>query len=164
MSDRPIVLLREDHARIATILDRLLAETGAKVVFLANRNGEQIAAAGNLSGMDPASLGSLAAGNVAATRGLARLIGEQEFSVLFHEGTRDHLHISLVCEDAILLIQFDARTTLGLVRLRVRRVSPELEPVLEEIRARSVALEGALLRSTGALAGITDDEIDALLA
>ena len=113
--------------------------------------------------MDPTSLGSLAAGSVAATRGLARLIGEREFSVLFHEGSREHLHVSLICENAILLILFDGKTTLGLVRLRVRRLSPELEPIFEEIHARSEALQGAVLGSTGDLAGITDDEIDALL-
>jgi len=104
-----------------------------------------------------------AAGSVAATRGLARLIGEREFSVLFHEGSREHLHVSLICENAILLILFDGKTTLGLVRLRVRRLSPELEPIFEEIHARSEALQGAVLGSTGDLAGITDDEIDALL-
>src|SRR5262245_41939240 len=163
MSRRPFVVTQEDYTRICGVLDRLLASSGAKTVFLTNGNGEQIAAAGSVAGVDSTSLGSLAAGSVAATRGLAKLIGEQEFSVLFHEGTREHLHITHVAQHAILLIHFDARTTLGLVRLRARTVSSELAPIFEEILARSEARKGALLTSNGTLAGITDDEIDRLL-
>jgi len=157
------VVTQEDHARIEAILERLLAATGAKTTFLANRNGEQIAAAGSLAGMDSTALGSLAAGSVAATRGLARLIGESEFSALHHEGSREHLYLSHVSENAILLIHFDARATLGLVRLRARAASSELAPILEEVDARPGGREGALLVAGGNLAGITDDEIDALL-
>ena len=163
MSRRTITVTREDHARISSILDRLLAATGAKAVFLANGNGEHIAAAGSVQGMDPTSIGSLAAGSVAAIRSLARLIGEQEFSVLFHEGKREHLHISHITENAILLIHFDGRTTLGLVRLRVRAVASELAPIFEGIHARSEARDRAVPRSSGTLGGITDDEIEALL-
>ena len=46
------------------------------------------------------------AGNVAATDGLAKLIGEKEFSILFHEGERDNIHISLVAQRVILVVIF----------------------------------------------------------
>ena len=69
----------------------------------------------------PTSLASLAAGNIAATGGLASLIGEKEFSILFHEGERDNMHISVIDNRLILVVIFDKRSSVGLVRLRVRR-------------------------------------------
>jgi len=62
----------------------------------------------------------LTAGNIAATGGLAKLIGEREFSILFHEGERDNLHISIVGQRVILVVIFDQKSSLGLVRLRVK--------------------------------------------
>ncbi len=61
------------------------------------------------------------AGKIAATGGLAKLIGEKEFSTLFHEGVRDKLHISIVASRVILVVIFDSRSRLGLVRLRVKK-------------------------------------------
>ena len=85
------------------------------------------------SNLDTTSLASLTAGNVAATDGLARLIGEKEFSVLFHEGERDNIHISIVGKRVILVVIFDERSSLGLVRLRVKKASTELENVFNRI-------------------------------
>src|SRR5215467_3381199 len=59
------------------------------------------------------------------------LIGEREFSVLFHEGQQDHIHISIVAKRAILVVIFDDRSSLGLVRLRVRRANGDLEKIFE---------------------------------
>ncbi len=100
-------------------------------MFLIDKNGQQIAAAGEIEQFDTTSLASLTAGNVAATDGLAKLIGEREFSVLFHEGQQDHIHISIVAKRAILVVIFDDRSSLGLVRLRVKRASADLEKVFE---------------------------------
>jgi len=156
-----LVLLEEDHARLTGILGRLLTDASAKAVFLVNRSGEHITASGDLDGVDPTSLASLTAGNVAATQGLARLLGEQEFSILFHEGVREHLHMSVVPGGAILLVVFDQRSSLGMVRLRVKKIASEIGAVLEENRARSEALHGFPLGSSEAFTGITDEDIDA---
>ena len=121
MSTAFLEVYEEDFQRIEESLRRLRYESNAKVVFLIDKNGQQIAAAGDTSDFDSTSLASLTAGNVAATDGLAKLIGEREFSVLFHEGQKDHIHISIVAERAILLVIFDERSSLGLVRLRVKR-------------------------------------------
>ena len=91
------------------------------MVFLVDKNGQQIAYNGDINNLDTTSLASLTAGNVAATDGLARLIGEKEFSVLFHEGERDNIHISIVGKRVILVVIFDERSSLGLVRLRVKK-------------------------------------------
>ncbi len=121
MTTAHLEVFEEELERLVQALSRLRHDSNAKAVFLIDRNGQHIAAAGDVENFDSTSLASLTAGNVAATDGLAKLIGEREFSVLFHEGQRDHIHISIVARRAILLVIFDERSSLGLVRLRVKR-------------------------------------------
>src|SRR4026209_520287 len=114
-----LVMHEEDFQKIKEVIGRLRSDANAKLVFLVDKNGQQMASHGDMD-VDATSLASLTAGNVAATDGLARLIGEKEFSILFHEGQQDHIHISIVGRRAILLVIFDDRSSLGLVRLRVK--------------------------------------------
>ena len=137
MSLPDLVLYDEEFRKIKDSLQRLASDANANVVFLVDKNGQQIAAVGDLQSLDTTSLASLTAGNVAATDGLARLIGEKEFSILFHEGERDNIHISIVAQRVILVVIFDERTSLGLVRLRVRRAMSELEKISSSDFART---------------------------
>jgi predicted regulator of Ras-like GTPase activity (Roadblock/LC7/MglB family) len=160
-----LIMYDEEFQRIKEILSRLRMETNAKVAFLVDKNGQQIAAQGDLEGLDTTSLASLTAGNVAATDGLARLIGEKEFSVLFHEGERDNIHISIVGQRVILVVIFDERSSLGLVRLRVKKASQELERVFDDI-LKKVEKEKESMTSgfESPFAEITDEDIDALFS
>ena len=124
---------------MAAILRDLWRDANARAVFVIDRNGMELSSAGEVTEFDTTSLASLAAGNVAATDGLAKLIGEREFSVLFHEGRRDHIHISVVAGLFILLVIFDDRSSLGLVRLRVRQATPRVETLFDSIHARQQA-------------------------
>ncbi|HEX6850884.1 MAG TPA: roadblock/LC7 domain-containing protein [Candidatus Polarisedimenticolaceae bacterium] len=156
-----LVLLESDHARFTSVLEKLRVEANAKVVFLIDKNGQQIASAGDVAGLDPTSLASLTAGNVAATDGLAKLLGEREFSILFHEGEHDNLHINVVGGRAILVVLFDERSSLGLVRLRVKKATGEIGAVLEEVVARSMSQRPGG-GSHSPFTEITDEDIDAL--
>src|ERR1700745_688174 len=102
MSLPDLVLYDEEFRRIKDSLQRLASDANANVVVLVDKNGQQIAAVGDHQSLDTPSLASLTAGNVAATDGLARLIGEKEFSILFHEGERDNIHMSIVASRAVL--------------------------------------------------------------
>ena len=51
-----------------------------------------------MRGIDTTSLASLTAGCIAATGGLAKIVGEEEFPIHFHQGQRDNLHITLVAK------------------------------------------------------------------
>ena len=156
-----LVLYEEEFQRISSVLARLWVDANAKIVFLVDKNGQQIASKGDLEKVDATSLASLTAGNVAATDGLAKLIGEKEFSILFHEGERDNIHISIVGQRLILVVIFDERSSLGLVRLRVRKAAAELEDVLNQMASKA-ADEGHVQVSP--FAEITDDDIDALFS
>jgi predicted regulator of Ras-like GTPase activity (Roadblock/LC7/MglB family) len=157
-----LILYEEEFNRITTLLDRLRVDASAKIVFLVDKNGQQIAGVGEIDLVDTTSLASLTAGNVAATDGLAKLIGEKEFSILFHEGQKDNIHISIVGQRLILVVIFDERSSLGLVRLRVRKASLEVERVLIDMDAK--ANEVGIEEASSPFAEITDDDIDALFS
>jgi len=143
-------------------LQRLKVDASAKIIFLVDKNGQQIAGAGEIDQIDATSLASLTAGNVAATDGLAQLIGEKEFSILFHEGRKDNIHISIVGQRLILVVIFDERSSLGLVRLRVRKATGEVERILVDMDAK--AQDGGPDDVDSPFAEITDDDIDALFS
>ena len=160
-----LVLYEEEFRLIAGICDRLTRDANAKVVFLVDKNGQLIASSGQAQNLDTTSLASLTAGNVAATDGLAKLIGEREFSILFHEGEKDNIHISIVAQRVILVVIFDERSSLGLVRLRVKKASTELNDVFARIMAkveREKSQAGTAFESP--FAEITDEDIDSLFS
>jgi len=161
-----LILYEEEFHLIVAEVERLSRESNAKVVFLVDKNGQLIASSGNAGGMDTTSLASLTAGNIAATGGLAKLLGEKEFSILFHEGEKDNMHISLVGDRVILVVIFDSRTSLGLVRLRVKRTSESLVRIFEEIARKSEREETGVgvgaQESSSPFAEITEDDIDNL--
>jgi len=161
MSD--FILFDEEFRHIKDVISRLKADAQAKVVFIVDKNGQQIAAQGDMESLDTTSLASLTAGNVAATDGLARLIGEREFPVLFHEGERDNVYISVVGQRVILVVIFDERSSLGLVRLRVRKANAELERIFEVIQQKVEAEKSRRLSGFDSpFAEITDEDIDNL--
>src|SRR4026207_1786276 len=165
MAAPDLVMYEEEYLQIKDTLQRLQVDSNSKIVFLVDKNGQQIAVHGDMRGVDATSLASLTAGNVAATDGLAKLIGEKEFSILFHEGERDNIHISLVAQRVILVVIFDEKSSLGLVRLRVKKASTELNDVFARIMSK-VDKEKNTAGSTfdSPFAEITDEDIDSLFS
>jgi predicted regulator of Ras-like GTPase activity (Roadblock/LC7/MglB family) len=159
-----MVMYDEEYQQIKQIIGRLCSDANAKLVFLVDKNGQQIASHGEVGQIDTTSLASLTAGNVAATDGLARLIGEKEFPVLSHEGEHDNIHISIVGQRVILVVIFDERSSLGLVRLRVRRASSELTEVFEHIMQKVEREREMGVDLESPFAEITDEDIDNLFS
>ncbi|MDD5541720.1 MAG: roadblock/LC7 domain-containing protein [Acidobacteriia bacterium] len=158
-----LVIYPEEYAEIRSILTQLASEAKAKLVFLVDRNGQPIASYGDNGSVDTTSLSSLAAGNVAATEGLAQLLGEREFSVLFHEGERDNIHFSIVAHRAILVVIFDNRTPVGLVRLRVRQAAAQFGDVFQRVVERFEKDMLAIgMKGESPFPEITDEDIDRL--
>src|SRR3989337_3110849 len=134
-----LVMFEEELKGISEIIERLLRDSNAKSVYLVDKDGQLIASSGDTRDIDSTSLASLTAGNIAATGGLAKLIGEKEFSILFHEGEKDNLHISIVGQRVILVVIFDQRSSLGLVRLRVRKAGEELHRGIQNLLKKAEA-------------------------
>ncbi|MBI5885168.1 MAG: roadblock/LC7 domain-containing protein [Deltaproteobacteria bacterium] len=158
MPQSPFVMYDEEYQEITGVIEKLLRESNSKCVYLVDKDGQLISATGETKDIDATSLASLTAGNIAATGGLAKIIGEKEFSILFHEGERDNLHISVVGQRVILVVIFDKRSSLGLVRLRVKKASEELGNSIQKLMDRMTA--GA--QEENVLKEITDDDIERL--
>ncbi len=163
MANPLMVMYDEEFKQINGVLDKLLREANAKVIFLVDKNGQLISGVGETERFDTTSLASLTAGNIAATGGLAKLIGEKEFSILFHEGEKDNLHISIVAGRVILVVLFDTRSSLGLVRLRVKKASEELTAIFDKLVLKAEEKEKSG-DSEFPFAEITDDDIDNLFS
>jgi predicted regulator of Ras-like GTPase activity (Roadblock/LC7/MglB family) len=159
MLDAQLVMYDDDLRKILAVIERLVRDANAKGIFLVDKNGQLIAEAGEMAGIDTTSLASLTAGNIAATGGLAKIIGEEEFPTHFHQGQRDNLHISIVAQRMILVVIFDDRSSLGLVRLRVKKAGGELAKTFEEIQKKT---DRAHSGEGSPFAEITDDDIDNL--
>jgi predicted regulator of Ras-like GTPase activity (Roadblock/LC7/MglB family) len=157
-----LVMFEEEFKQLQDIIGRLQKDASAKVVFLVDKNGQQIASAGDVHSIDATSLASLTAGNVAATDGLAKLIGEKEFSLLFHEGEKDNLHISIVGKRGILVVIFDQSSSLALVRLRVKKTSRELLEIFERVETRAQSESSNTTKFESPFSEITDEDIDKL--
>ena len=150
----------QQFQQLRLILGKLRLDSFSRVVFLVDKNGQQIATHGDVGDLDTTSLASLAAGNVAATGGMARLIGEKEFPTLSHEGERESIHICIIGR-VLLVVVFDERSSLGLVKLRVKQASRDLSALFEELeRLASERRE----REEALFAEITDDDIDSLFS
>ena len=121
MAGSDLVMYENEFQKIDEELQKLHQQANATVVFLVDKNGQLIASAGDTHDIDTTSLASLTAGQYCCHRGIARLLGEKEFTVLFHEGEKDNIHISLIGQRIILVVIFDQRSSLGLVRLRVKK-------------------------------------------
>lgn len=152
-----MVMYEEEFQQIQEVCSRLHRDANAKAVLLIDKNGQLIADAGDVSNLDTVSLSSLTAGNVAATGGIAKLLKESEFTGQFHEGEKTNVHITLVAQRVILVILFDERSSLGLVRLRVRKASDELARIFEEMMAKVKEPTAPSIFSE-----ITDEDIDNL--
>jgi predicted regulator of Ras-like GTPase activity (Roadblock/LC7/MglB family) len=156
------VMYDEELRKINQVSEKLLRESNSKVIFLVDKNGQLITAVGETEHLDTTSLASLTAGNIAATGGLAKLIGEKEFSILFHEGEKDNIHISIIGGRVILVVIFDQRSSLGLVRLRVKKASDDYGQIFEELAVK--AEQENQSGGSSAFAEITDDDIDNLFS
>ena len=151
------VMYEEDYRLIQATVEKLHRDANAKAVLLIDKNGQEIATAGEIENLDTTSLSSLMAGNVAATGGIAKLLQEKEFSGQFHEGERTNVHISIVAQRLILVVLFDERSSLGLVRLRVKKASNELATILDNMMEKPVQPQQPSI-----FAEITDEDIDNL--
>lgn len=130
-----VVIHESEAGKIDALLVDFLSESGASEVVLIDRSGQPLAQRGAGS-RDTVSMAALAAGAFSSTGAMARLLGETEFSVLFHEGATHNIHVSTVDGATILLAIFDSHTTVGMVRLFARETSAAIARVLDEGRTQ----------------------------
>lgn len=106
----------EDVATLDGVLAEFLAKSEAELTVVIDRGGNVISQFGDMTVMDVTIIAALAAGSFAATKELARRIGEVEFNALYHQGNGNHIFMNSVDDETIMITVFGRKTTVGLVR------------------------------------------------
>ena len=124
----------EEHYRqIQQHLTAFLRESNARCALLVDRTGQLVITVGDTPQFDPTAFASLTAADFSANDQLARMIGEPEFASLVHQGERESMLLADVAKRVILVVLFDQRATLGLVKLKAKPVVEQLARVLEDM-------------------------------
>jgi predicted regulator of Ras-like GTPase activity (Roadblock/LC7/MglB family) len=126
----------DDSAAITQSLQRFLADTNSRSALLVDRAGQLVATVGEQPQFDPTTFATLTAADFSANDQLAKLVGESDFNTLFHQGEKESIYLADVARRVILVVLFDSRTTLGLVRLRMKQAVQELTVVFDAIFSR----------------------------
>lgn len=128
-----IILTQKDLEKIDFCLNRMVSSSLAQSVLLIDRSGQLIAHHGNAPAIDMSSLSALTAANFGATAEIAKILGEEEFTLLFHKGRSENVYFSAIGEHVILVTLFDDRTSLGVIRLQISKIIDELSKILSPI-------------------------------
>ena len=157
-------LFEEDFWSINQILQTLMRSASSRSVMLIDKTGQLINSIGEPPGFDVTSFSSLAAADFAANAQLAEMVGEKDFATLVHQGANESLYLSMIANRVILVVIFDKKTSLGLVRLKARRATDELIVVLNRLFNKlSYKNEDALTTNLGAdFQTEAESEIDSL--
>jgi predicted regulator of Ras-like GTPase activity (Roadblock/LC7/MglB family) len=147
----------EDQEAIHQSLIDLLRKSEARCALVVGQSGNCIARAGFTQHLDVEALAALIAGSFSSTRAMAALVGETEFSVLFHQGEHDNIHNILVDNDRILAVIFDRRTTVGMVRLCAKTAAKQIAELFRTIEERKSVFHSEIHDS---LADETGQQID----
>lgn len=136
MGSTPLILTKSDITQIHRGLLQMLKQSESKCAILVDVDGKCLAKKGFTQNIDTDALAALIAGSFASTRAMAKLVGEGDFSVLFHQGEKEHIHNVLVDDDTILTVVFDDRTTIGMVRLYSKECAKVLKETLTLARKK----------------------------
>src|SRR5512132_4461872 len=148
----------DDFRAITSALERFLTDCNARSALLVDRTGQLVATVGERPTFDPTAFATLTAADFSANDQLAKLIGENDFNSLFHQGEKESMYLADVARRVILVVLFDNRTTLGLVRLKMKNTVTELTGIFQAVFERPQAGHG---EGGGLLSG-AEDEIDKL--
>jgi predicted regulator of Ras-like GTPase activity (Roadblock/LC7/MglB family) len=137
------VLTIEDVATLDAVLEEFLKKSEAELTVVIDRGGNVISQSGDMNAMDVTVIAALAAGSFAATRELARRIGELEFNALYHQGNGSHMFMNSVDDDTIMITVFGMCTNVGLVRFYSASAAQRIAAILQSLRrsAHTVAFQ-----------------------
>ena len=151
-----------DSLRIDRLLQSFLYDSNARCALLVDRTGQLVTSAGEKPQFDTTAFSPLAAADFSANDQLASMIGENEFSSLFHQGEKESMYLADVARRVILVVLFDNRTTLGMIRIKVKGVARELSEIFREMFDRSAAAPQSSRVVEAGFVDEAEDEIDRL--
>jgi predicted regulator of Ras-like GTPase activity (Roadblock/LC7/MglB family) len=142
-----MVFYTGDIERLEAELDEMLELTRARSAMLIDREGHMVTRRGESAVASLDSFSALVAGCFAATHEMARLLGEEEFATMFHQGERNSIQVSMVGARTLLGVVWDERTNLGLVRFYSKETAGRLATIFDELANREISPDAADLGS-----------------
>ena len=122
---------REDAEALKNLLSKLVKRSEAVTALLISCEGVCISKAGNVETLNSTALAALVAGMFSATREVANIVGEEQFSILLQQGEKRHIHISLIGQRNMMIVVFEDYRRIGRVRHEARSIGPDLVRILE---------------------------------
>jgi len=132
-----LILTKKDIGKLEEIISDQLLDSGAEHVVLADLSGNLIMECGSLEMEDVFSLAAVSAANFAATAEIARLIGEEDFALMYHKGGKRNVHFSRLAKDYLIITLFNDNVSLGLIRLKLGSAINEMGEIFGEIEGKS---------------------------
>ncbi len=142
-------------SEVAAVLEKLIEKSGSLTGLLITKEGVSFAEAGDTSYLNTTAMAALVAGMFSATREVARLVGEDQFSILLQQGENRHIHISLIQDSGMMVVIFEGYERIGRVRHEARKTGEELSKMItdkeekrqEESREKKEKGEGIIATS-----------------
>ncbi len=125
-----VILGKDTMNEIIDIIEKTLIRSGVDCAFLVDFSGNLIVSRGDPPNLDVLALATLTAANFGATAEIANIVGEEDFSLLFHQGKNENVHITKIGDNYILLTLFGNKISLGIVRMKTSKVTELLTPIL----------------------------------
>ena len=129
----------QDSLKLQADLDEFVRLSDSYSALLCDKGGAVLVSSGSEEEDD--LLAALTAGSFAATRELARTVGEDDFEAVFHQGVDRNIYISGICEEVLLLVVFEQSSSqMGLVRMYARNVSRKIRATIEDVESREAVV------------------------
>ncbi len=132
---RRLVFYAADIDRINAVLLGFVKKANAQCALVIDKEGHMVARQGFFK-QDSSTLAALVSGSFASTREVARLLGEPEFRVLFHQGQGQSIHITLIGERTLVVTVFASSVKAGMIQVLCKEVAGQLEAVLNDAQRR----------------------------
>lgn len=125
----------KSNGKINALLQELVSKSESRTGLLVTKEGVCLAEAGDVSYLNVTAMAALVAGMFAATREVAGMVGEKQFSILLQQGENRHIHISLLGDATMMVVIFDDYQRIGRVRHEARRNGELIAEAIAETEA-----------------------------
>jgi predicted regulator of Ras-like GTPase activity (Roadblock/LC7/MglB family) len=153
-----LVFYEDDIERINGALENYQSLSKSRCNMLIDVEGHPVTQVGSTDGINLETIAALVAASFAATKEVAKILGENEFTSLTHQGKHESIQLSLVGQRTILATIFDSEeTTIGMVMFYTKELVEKLQVVFEGILNRKTPQQSVFEDGLGDLDNVLDD-------
>lgn len=158
LRNQRLIFYEDDVEQINRGLENYQQLSKSRCNMLIDVEGHAVTQVGSTDGINLETIAALVAGSVAATKEVAKILGEKEFTSLTHEGKHESIQLSVVGNRTILATIYDQEeTTTGMVRFYTKELVEKLQNIFDDIQNRKDPVK-SVFDDTG-LSGL-DDVLD----